>query len=141
MDLFQMVFVGPSRAAGEVAAALTAAGWPARVDDDGPGNTGVDPADPAYVAELVAAGRNPDVAVVEAISAVEEDLGDGSPVVGVVARFGWWLRLHGWVRAGDQLQSSHAAAAGVAAPSLLEQVALMSPGERAALAALIGGGR
>lgn len=140
MDLFQMVFVGPSRAAGEVAAALTAAGWPARVDDDGPGNTGVDPLDPAYVAELVAAGRNPDVAVVEAVSAVEEDLSGGSPVIGVVARFGWWLRLHGWVRAGDQLHSAPAAA-GVAVPSLLEQVAVMSPGERAALAALIGGGR
>lgn len=138
MDLFQMVFVGPRSAGGEVAAALTAAGWPARVDDDGPGNTGVDPRDSAYVAELVDAGHNPDIAVVEAISTVEEDLGDGSPVLAVVGRFGWWLRLHGWVHADQPLAAFNAPAAH---PSLLEQVALMSPGERAALAALIGGAR
>lgn len=140
MDLFQMVFVGPRQLGGEVAAALTAAGWPARVDGDGLGNTGVDPRDPVYVTELVDAGRNPDVAVVEAISTVEEDLGVDSTVLAVVGRFGWWLRLHGWVHATDQPTGDHAIAPRAPA-SLLEQVALMSAGERAALAALIGGAR
>ncbi len=124
MDVFVIALVGPRQAAADCAAALDVAGWPARVDEDGPGNSGVDNLDPGYLTELADAGFPFDVRVVEVAADTDGALAE---VQTIGKRFGFWLRLHGWVMGSSAVQPLRE----TGPPLSVEQtIADMSPEQR-----------
>lgn len=135
MDMFEIVLVGPRAAADQLVAALGVAGWPAAVDTDGPGNTGIDNTDPAYLAELAEAGQPTDVKAVDVISGRGED--DLADVCAIAARHGFWLRLHGWVHAAPGVQPAPHGPDGRF--DLVSAVSNLTADERAIVAELLAG--